>query len=138
MANITPIAVVTSPTYGFSGKNLENGAPFQFDMKNSNGNGNEWGNMSGLTDKVTRIRFIRKVYLILTTQVIFTFGIVAIFVFIKPVKDFASTKEGFIAYIISYCIYIGLIFTSVIIQCCKPQIMRKKPFNYIFLGLIVS
>ena len=138
MANITPIAVVTSPTYGFSGKNLENGAPFQFDMKNSNGNGNEWGNMSGLTEKVTRIRFIRKVYLILTTQLIFTFGIVALFVFVKPVKDFARTTAGYTVYIISYFLFFGLIDSFSIIMCCKPQIMRKTPFNYIFLGLIVS
>ena len=33
----------------------------------------QWGNFgAGLTDKVVRIKFIRKVYLILTSQLLFT------------------------------------------------------------------
>lgn len=43
---------------------------------------NQWANMLGLSQKVTRIRFIRKVYLILTAQLIFTFGLVSVFVFV--------------------------------------------------------
>lgn len=42
----------------------------------------QWGDFSSLNDKVLRIKFIRKVYLILTTQLIFTFGIVSIFVLV--------------------------------------------------------
>ena len=166
--NNPPAVTIANPqTYGFTDFNnpyeqrnnkyppddpyLQSGPPPQYGMavmqqgaagnqptQTNIENGNEWGNMSGLTEKVTRIRFIRKVYLILTTQLIFTFGIVALFVFVKPVKDFARTTAGYTVYIISYFLFFGLIVSFSIIMCCKPQIMRKTPFNYIFLGLIVS
>lgn len=45
----------------------------------------QWGQMGtgvGLNDKNIRIRFIRKVYLIVTALLVLTFGIVAIFVFV--------------------------------------------------------
>jgi hypothetical protein len=44
--------------------------------------GDNWGNFNALSEKNVRIRFIRKVYLILTAQLLFTFGIVALFVFV--------------------------------------------------------
>lgn len=62
---------------------------------------NQWGDMSGFNEKVTRIKFIRKVYLILTSQLIFTFGIVAIFVFVEPVKKWAKTNTGYTLYVLS-------------------------------------
>lgn len=41
----------------------------------------QWGDFgNAFSDKVVRIGFIRKVYLIVTAQLIFTFGIVSIFV----------------------------------------------------------
>ena len=43
----------------------------------------QWGNLgSGLNNKAIRIAFIRKVYLILSAQLIFTFGVCSIFVFV--------------------------------------------------------
>ncbi len=47
----------------------------------SSANNGQWGDLGGLSDKVARIGFIRKVYLIVTTQLLFTFGVICIFVF---------------------------------------------------------
>lgn len=66
--------------------------PIRTDFNNSNspfgptnGDANQnggFGNFNAFSDKNIRIRFVRKVYLILTCQLIFTFGIVSIFVFV--------------------------------------------------------
>ena len=42
-----------------------------------------------------------KVYAILTVQLVFTFAVVAIFVFVEPIKSFAKTSIGFGLYIAS-------------------------------------
>ena len=44
--------------------------------------GGQWGDMGTLKDKNIRIGFIRKVYLILSAQLLFTFGFVLICVFV--------------------------------------------------------
>jgi hypothetical protein len=45
-------------------------------------NDGQWGDMSGLSDKNVRIKFIRKVYLIVASQLIFSFSFICIFVFV--------------------------------------------------------
>ena len=66
------------------------------------GTAGQWGDFGSFNDKNIRIRFIRKVYLILTAQMIFTFGIVCIFVFVDQVKTFATkTNAGLALYIAS-------------------------------------
>ena len=64
---------------------------------------NEWGNMgNGLSDKVIRIQFIRKVYLIVTTQLIFTFGVCLLFVSVDSINNWVRTsKAGFALYLVS-------------------------------------
>lgn len=100
---------------------------------------NQWGDMSGLSEKVIRIRFIRKVYMILSAQLIFTFGIVAIFVFVKPINEWAQTDAGFIGYIISYVIFFGLIVTISIMNCMRSTFLKRVPGNYMLLiGLTLS
>lgn len=46
----------------------------------------------GLTDQTIRRRFIRKVYLILTAQLLVTVAFVAVFQFVKPVRDYVQTN----------------------------------------------
>jgi hypothetical protein len=75
-----------------SGQNYSSASPpvqsYDGGIKSSSQAGNinngGWGNIHiapNLTDKVIRIKFVRKVYLILTVQLLFTFGIVALSIF---------------------------------------------------------
>jgi hypothetical protein len=63
----------------------------------------QWGNFgSGLTDKVVRLRFIRKVYSIVTIQLVFTFGIVLIFTAVDAIRDWMTkTTGGLVLYILA-------------------------------------
>jgi len=80
---LPPIAISSPQTYTYPVNNSPADIETNRDLNNQASLGNnQWGNMSGLSDKVVRIRFIRKVYMILSAQLIFTFGIVAIFVFV--------------------------------------------------------
>merc|ERR1719223_256189 len=89
--------------------------------------------MPGLTGKVTRIKFIRKVYLILTAQLVFTFGVVSIFVFSDSVRTWAKTPAGRALYLVSMILFFALIITFSIMQCCNSKFLRKVPYNYILL-----
>lgn len=90
-----------------------------------------WGDFS---IKETRIKFIRKVYGIITVQLLFTFGIVCVFVFAEPVKAFAQSPAGFGCYIASYIVFFILVIA---ISCCGKQVgIRKFPLNFILLGLV--
>ena len=67
------------------------------------GPNDQWGNFgTGLTDKVVRIRFIRKVYLIVTCQLVFTFGIVLIFTAVDAIRNWMTkTTGGLVLYILA-------------------------------------
>ncbi|CAF0920741.1 unnamed protein product [Brachionus calyciflorus] len=97
----------------------------------SNGQNGQWGDFNLLSDKFQRIKFIRKVYLILTTQLIFTFGVVSIFVLVEPIKEFTKTQAGFICYLVSYLIFVTFLLIT-FCSCCNE--LRKVPYNYFLLG----
>jgi len=104
------------------------------DVETGRVNDGNWGDMSGLSNKNVRLRFIRKVYLIVTSQLIFTFGICSIFVFVEPVKAFAQTKAGLAIYIVSYVVFVTLL---IVFTCCScGGALRKVPCNFILLGLL--
>ncbi|XP_041857472.1 protein lifeguard 3-like [Melanotaenia boesemani] len=76
-----------------------------------------------------RHAFIRKVYLILTVQLLVTFSVVAVFTFVDPVKLFVIKYPGiywasFVVYFLVYCILI----------CCKEP-RRRFPWNLVLLGV---
>ncbi|XP_058478546.1 protein lifeguard 3-like isoform X1 [Solea solea] len=76
-----------------------------------------------------RHAFIRKVYLILTTQLAVTFSVVAVFTFVDPVRLFVIKYPGiywasFVVYFMVYCILI----------CCKEP-RRRFPWNLVLLGV---
>lgn len=87
-----------------------------------------------LRDKVIRIQFIRKVYLIVTTQLLFTFGFVCLFCFVEPIKNFAQSDTGLYLYIASYGIFVVLIIIFSMCSCTKG--LRRTPWNYILLWSI--
>ncbi|XP_054888137.1 protein lifeguard 3-like [Poeciliopsis prolifica] len=84
---------------------------------------NQWESTS------IRHAFIRKVYLILTVQLAFTFAVVGIFTFVDPVKMFVTQYPAiywasFAVFFLVYCILI----------CCKEP-RRRFPLNLLLLGI---
>jgi len=81
--------------------------------------------------------FIAKVYAILSFQLVITFGIVAVFSFVTPVRNYVSITENtdsnapLIIYITSLVLFIVV---YIFIICCKGA-RRKVPYNYMFIAL---
>ncbi|XP_062852918.1 transmembrane BAX inhibitor motif containing 1a [Trichomycterus rosablanca] len=84
---------------------------------------------SGWDDVKVRHAFIRKVYMILAAQLLFTVAIVAIFTFVQPVRSFVIKNPA--VYWASYAVYI---VTHLVLVCCKGP-RRAFPWNLILLGL---
>uniref|UniRef100_A0A3Q3IKF6 Transmembrane BAX inhibitor motif containing 1a n=1 Tax=Monopterus albus TaxID=43700 RepID=A0A3Q3IKF6_MONAL len=82
---------------------------------------------SGWDSLSIRHAFIRKVYLILGFQLLITTGVVAVFTFVQPVKDFVGRYPA--VYWVSYAVYI---ITHLVLVCCKGP-RRKFPWNVILL-----
>uniref|UniRef100_A0A3B5Q792 Transmembrane BAX inhibitor motif containing 1a n=1 Tax=Xiphophorus maculatus TaxID=8083 RepID=A0A3B5Q792_XIPMA len=83
--------------------------------------GSNWDDMS------IRHAFIRKVYMILASQLLVTTAIVAIFTFVSPVRDFVRKNQA--VYWASYAVYF---ITHIVLVCCKGP-RRKFPWNVILL-----
>ena len=74
--------------------------------------------------------FIRKVYSLLTMQLLFTIGISTLFMFDDTCKKFAGSETGYALFIISAV----SLFGTLIAMLCNPEIVKKYPQNYIFLS----
>lgn len=74
--------------------------------------------------------FIKKVYTILFTQLLFTISICGIFVSSDKIKTYVQSDEGQALFITS----IIFLFVIMIILSCT-NLHRKKPWNYILLSL---
>lgn len=81
----------------------------------------------GFSDASIRRGFIRKVYLILTVQLLITAGIVSIFVFYKPVAALGKTNFLIVIVVLTIALFFAII--------CSGDLRRKAPTNYILLGL---
>uniref|UniRef100_A0A3P9JQS0 Glutamate receptor, ionotropic, N-methyl D-aspartate-associated protein 1b (glutamate binding) n=1 Tax=Oryzias latipes TaxID=8090 RepID=A0A3P9JQS0_ORYLA len=86
--------------------------------------------MIGLDNKSIRRAFVRKVFLVLTAQLMVTFAFVAIFTFVKEVKAFV--KVNIWTYIVSYVIFIVALLA---ISCCG-NLRRKHPWNLVALSIL--
>eukprot|EP00088_Acartia_fossae_P063136 TRINITY_DN7676_c0_g1_i3.p1 TRINITY_DN7676_c0_g1~~TRINITY_DN7676_c0_g1_i3.p1 ORF type:complete len:244 (-),score=41.44 TRINITY_DN7676_c0_g1_i3:224-955(-) len=89
----------------------------------------DYGGMGdSFSDKSIRLGFIRKVYSILCAQLVVTMGIVGVFT-IESVKVYAveHLEMFYIALVVSLVALISL-------ACC-PDVRRKTPHNFIFLGM---
>ncbi|XP_028986890.1 protein lifeguard 3-like [Betta splendens] len=82
---------------------------------------------SGWDSLSIRHAFIRKVYLILASQLLVTTAIVAIFTFVEPVRLFVQRNQA--VYWASYAVYA---VTHIVLVCCKGP-RRKFPWNIILL-----
>lgn len=79
------------------------------------------------SDKKIRHAFIRKVYLILLVQLSITVGIICLFLFCTPVKEWVQHNSWF--YWASYGVFV---FTYILLVCV-PSVRRRVPANYICL-----
>lgn len=87
-------------------------------------------NSSSFSDKAIRHAFIRKVYLILTSQLLVTLGFIAFFIFVKPVREWVRT-DGLWFYLLAY----GTFLVTYITLVCCPSVRRKSPGNFICLAI---
>lgn len=87
------------------------------------------GSYSDFMDKAVRRGFIRKVYLILTAQLLVTFGLTFLFVLNDNVKTWVKANPGFM-----YAA-IAVQFAAIIALACCGDVRRRFPGNYILLGV---
>lgn len=81
------------------------------------------------TEKSVRMGFIRKVYGLLSVQLVITFGLVAIIVLIPQVKEFVINNPAL------FYSALGITFAMIIILACCGEFRRKTPHNFIALIL---
>ncbi|XP_030012895.1 glutamate receptor, ionotropic, N-methyl D-aspartate-associated protein 1b (glutamate binding) [Sphaeramia orbicularis] len=84
----------------------------------------------GLDNKSIRRAFIRKVFLVLTAQLVVTFAFVAVFTFVDEVKVFVA--ENMWTYLVSYIIFL----VSVCVISCCGDFRRKHPWNLVALSIL--
>ncbi|KAM6919781.1 protein lifeguard 1-like [Lycodopsis pacificus] len=84
---------------------------------------------SSFDDKTVRRAFVRKVFSILTLQLLFTFSVVCVFTFSSVVKGAVQTSLG--AYLSSIIIFIVV---ATALSYCK-SFSRRHPWNIV--GLVV-
>ena len=85
------------------------------------------GELYSFSDVKIRHAFIRKVYSIITFQLMITVAITALFVFTKPVKEFFYTNSW-----ILWLSMIGTIVIMLVLVCCE-SVSRNFPLNMILL-----
>uniref|UniRef100_A0A8C6MIE6 Glutamate ionotropic receptor NMDA type subunit associated protein 1 n=1 Tax=Nothobranchius furzeri TaxID=105023 RepID=A0A8C6MIE6_NOTFU len=74
--------------------------------------------------------FILQVYLVLTAQLMVTFGFVAVFTFVDQVKGFVIRNTW--TYFLSY----GIFFVSVCVISCCGNVRRRHPWNLVALSIL--
>lgn len=89
----------------------------------------EYGGFSNsFTEKSVRLGFIRKVYSILTMQLVVTMAIVGVFT-LETVKEFSAANPWM------WILALVIMLVSLITLACCEGVRRKTPHNFIFLGL---
>ncbi|XP_033017020.1 protein lifeguard 3-like [Lacerta agilis] len=80
-------------------------------------------------DKKVRHVFIRKVYTIISVQLLITVAIIAVFTFVEPVSSFV--KRNVAVYYVSYAVFF---VTYLVLACCEGP-RRRFPWNLILLTI---
>ncbi|KAJ7345954.1 hypothetical protein JRQ81_001904 [Phrynocephalus forsythii] len=102
--------------------------PMNFvDSYGSGGSGGEAFQVADWSDKKVRHTFIRKVYTIISVQLLLTVGIIAIFTFVEPVSAFV--RRNIAVYYVSYAVFF---VTYLVLVCCEGP-RRRFPWNLILL-----
>ncbi|XP_077581071.1 protein lifeguard 1 [Stigmatopora nigra] len=85
---------------------------------------------SAFDDKTVRRAFVRKVFCILTLQLVFTFSVVSVFTFSAVVKR--VVQKNIWIYVSSFLIFAVV---SIALNCAK-SLRRKHPWNIIGLAIV--
>ncbi|XP_070774586.1 protein lifeguard 1 [Enoplosus armatus] len=85
---------------------------------------------SSFDDKTVRRAFVRKVFSILTLQLLFTFSVVCVFTFSSVVKEAVQTNLW--VYLSSFIIFLVV---AVALNCCK-SFSRRHPWNIVGLAVV--
>ncbi|XP_075789103.1 protein lifeguard 3 isoform X2 [Pelodiscus sinensis] len=91
--------------------------------------GNDSVGAADWSDKGVRQGFIRKVYTIISVQLLVTVGIIAVFTFVTPVQMFV--RRNFVVYYASYAVFL---VTYLVLACCQGP-RRRFPWNIILLSI---
>ncbi|NXX33049.1 LFG3 protein, partial [Nicator chloris] len=83
-------------------------------------------------DRKVRHGFIRKVYAIISLQLLVTVGIISLFTFVHPVRSFVQRNVA-----IYYASYGVFLVTFLVLVCCEGP-RRRFPWNIILLSIFVS
>jgi len=86
------------------------------------------GFSNSFSEKSIRLGFIRKVYSILSVQLIVTMAIIGIFT-IESVQRFTAANSWL------WILALVIMVVSLITLACCDSVRRKTPHNFIFLGL---
>lgn len=81
------------------------------------------------SDQTIRRGFIRKVYSILTVQLLVSLGFIALFICHEGTRRYIE-NNGFI-FVLAF---IGFVVSIIAISCCE-SVRRKSPTNFIMLGI---
>ncbi|NXI30808.1 LFG3 protein, partial [Sterrhoptilus dennistouni] len=80
-------------------------------------------------DRKVRHTFIRKVYAIISLQLLVTVGIISVFTFVHPVRSFVQMNPA--VYYASYAVFL---VTYLVLACCQGP-RRRFPWNIILLSI---
>ncbi|XP_050075075.1 protein lifeguard 1-like isoform X2 [Anopheles maculipalpis] len=91
----------------------------------------ETGSVKGFefNDQSIRRGFIRKVYSILTVQLLITLGFITLFLYHRPTKLWVQNHPEM------FWIALGVMIVTLISMACCGDVRRKAPMNFIFLTL---
>lgn len=78
-------------------------------------------------EKAVRLGFIRKVYSILFVQIGITAAMIALFIFVDPIKEYSRDNPWM--WILAFV----LTFVIIIVLACCPDFRRKSPMNFVLL-----
>ncbi|XP_043923510.1 protein lifeguard 2-like isoform X2 [Protopterus annectens] len=131
-----PSTVPIHPSWGFVHHNPSPGYsnPYGSDMYSPYSDPSSHSSYDGVTaenweDKNIRRMFIRKVYTIVMTQLLITFGVVAVFTYSEQVQRYIQNNSAL--YFASYAIFMS---TYLALICCSG-VRRRYPWNLILLIL---
>jgi len=122
-----PAMAPVNPGYSAPGGNMMSGG-YDSDVEGGNGFRGSSG-FAGFDDKAVRRGFIKKVYGILSIQLLLTFGMIIMFTHVESVKNFARANQWL------YWTGFGVTMVCMIAMVCCESARRKAPTNYIFLGV---